>query len=601
MKKLNLLFTALLLLCCVGTAKAEEVTIDGIKYDVVTKAKQAKVIKGGNYSGDIVIPETIEHNGVNYSVTSIGNSAFYECYRLTSITIPNSVTSIGNRAFYGCSRLTSIEIPNSVTSIEDWAFQYCTGLKEVYINNLAAWCGIDFGNRDANPLYFAKILYLNGEQVTELVIPDGVKEIKNFAFEGCSGLTSVTIPNSVTSIGSYAFYYCSGPTSITIPNSVTSIGEWAFGYCTGPTNVEIPNSVTSIEGWAFYGCEGLTSIEIPNSVTSIGNYAFYGCSGLTSITIPNSVKSIGDYAFRYCNGLTSVVIPNSVTSIGWNAFMGCTGLTSITIGTGVKNIGKEAFVKCENLANVYCLATSVPSTNATAFNESYPEYMTLHVPAEALSKYQATTPWSTFGNIIPFSFDLTVSTAGYATLYLDYTVEIPTGVEVYTANAVEGDLLKMQSVEGVIPANTGVIVKAGAGTYAFKGTVNTAPEIGGNLFKGSVENKMVKVPSSSQAYVLSIVDGEVGMYRAELTDGYFLNNANKAYLLLGGIYDEEFGTSAGGQLSNGFRFDFGGITGVSEMKTENGEGKTIYDLQGRVVENPTSGIYIIDGKKVLIK
>ena len=383
MKKLNLLFTALLLLCCVGTAKAEEVTIDGIKYDVVTKAKLATVIRGGNYYGDIVIPEAIEHNGVTCSVTSIeysafdgcsgltsivipnsvtsigkyafwccsrltgvvignsvtsiGEQAFRGCSGLTSIEIPNSVTSIGREAFYDCSRLTSVVIGSSVTSIREDAFRDCSRLNEVHISDLVAWCGIDFGSTDANPLYYAENLFLNGELVTELVIPDGVTKIK---------------------------YY------------------------------------------AFYNCSGLTSIEIPNSVTSIGNYAFYECTGLTSIEIPNSVTSIGEQAFYYCSSLTSVVIGSSVTSIGSLAFYGCSGLTSVTIGSGVKDIRSMAFTKCENLADVYCLSTSVPSTDEDAFDESYPEYMTLHVPAKAIDNYKTKAPWSSFGTIVTLDGDV---------------------------------------------------------------------------------------------------------------------------------------------------------------------------------------------------
>ena len=182
--------------------------------------------------------------------------------------------------------------------------------------------------------------------------------------------------------------------------SVTSIGDEAFSYCSGLTGITIPNSVTSIGVWAFSGCSGLTSITIPNSVTYIGLGAFYGCFGLTSVTIPNSVTSIGDGAFSDCFGLTSVTIPNSVTYIEGSAFSGCSGLTSITIGSGVKNIYYEAFAKCSNLTDVYCLATTVPSTDSDAFNESYPEYMTLHVPASAINNYKTTAPWSSFGNIV---------------------------------------------------------------------------------------------------------------------------------------------------------------------------------------------------------
>ena len=270
-----------------------------------------------------------------------------------------------------------------MTSIGNQAFFYCSGLKEVHINDLVAWCNIDFGSSDANPLYIAHNLYLNNELITELVIPNGVTSIKNNAFAYCSGLTSVTIGNSVTSIGEDAFCGCYGLKSITIPNSVTSIGEGAFGECFGLKSITIPNSVTSIEDGVFGYCLGLTSITIPNSVTSIESYAFNGCYNLTSVTIGNSVTSIGYMAFYNCYGLTSLTIPNSVTSIGNQAFSGC-----------------------ENLTDVYCLATNVPETRNqwgdyyNPFEGSYPEYMTLHVPAEAINSYKTTEPWSSFGNVV---------------------------------------------------------------------------------------------------------------------------------------------------------------------------------------------------------
>ena len=107
----------------------------------------------------------------------------------------------------------------------------------MYITDITAWCGISFGDSDANPLYYAKNLYLNGELVTELVIPDSVTSIGKYAFYNCTSLTSVTIPDSVESIGNYAFYGCTGLTSVTIPDSVESIGDYAFRYCSGLTDV----------------------------------------------------------------------------------------------------------------------------------------------------------------------------------------------------------------------------------------------------------------------------------------------------------------------------------------------------------------------------
>ena len=247
------------------------------------------------------------------SVTSIGYGAFYCCTKLTGIEIPNSVTSIGNSAFYGCKSLTSITIPNSITSIGGLAFDGCSGLKEVHINDIAAWCSIDFSSWESNPLYYAHNLYLNNELITELVIPNGVTSIGNSAFYNCSSLASITIPNSVTSIGNSAFRGCSGLTSVTIGNSVTSIGNYAFFGCKSLTSIVIPNSVTSIGNQAFDGCSGLTSIIIGNSVTSIGISAFSRCSGLTSITIPNSVTSIGERAFSYCSNLKTVINLSNLT------------------------------------------------------------------------------------------------------------------------------------------------------------------------------------------------------------------------------------------------------------------------------------------------
>ena len=139
------------------------------------------------------------------------------------------------------------------------------------------------------------------------------------------------------------------------------------------------------------------------SVESIGYQAFYNCSGLTLVTIPNSVTSIEHAAFSGCSGLTSVTIPNSIESIGSSAFRDCSGLTSVSIGSGVKSIGYEAFANCPELLDVYCYAEKVPFTESDAFDGSYPEYATLHVPDYAVESYKAKEPWSKFGKIIALS------------------------------------------------------------------------------------------------------------------------------------------------------------------------------------------------------
>ena len=270
-----------------------------------------------------------------------------------NLVIPDSVTNIGNYAFYGCESLKSIMIPDSVTSIGTAAFWGCNNLNRVDITDIAAWYKIDFIDYFSNPLFYAHNLYLNGELVENLVIPDGITCIGDYAFLGCSGLTSVTIPDSVTSIGDYVFGDCRNLTSVIIPDSVTSIGESAFEDCNSLMNVTIPDSVTSIGAGAFSGCSDLTSVTIGSGVTSIGNYAFNACYDLMNVTIPDSVTSIGDSVFDDCRNLTSVTIPDGLNIIPKSAFSYCINLKAITIPASMEYIRNDAFSGCDNIKYVF--------------------------------------------------------------------------------------------------------------------------------------------------------------------------------------------------------------------------------------------------------
>ncbi len=366
-QKLQRLAMLMAMLLAFIQANAHDFEVDGIYYNKTSDTTVAVTYQGSSshseaYSGMVVIPEKIAYSGKNYSVTSIGNKAFFICGDLTRVTIPNSVTSIGSYAFSECRRLVSIDIGNSVKTIGDHAFYYC-------------------------------------RSITSVTIPNTVISIDSYAFYNCDKLTSIDIGNSVTSIGEYAFYNCSDLTSIDNENSITSIGDYAFFGCSSLTSIDIGNAVTSIGNSTFSVCSGLTSIDIPDSVTSIGNDAFHSCSGLTSVIIGNSVTLIGDGAFGNCKSLTEFSvgngnknyttidgvlystgytklisypsgkqgefkIPNSVTSIGGSAFSGCDGLTSVIIPNSVTSVGEYAFYNCNGLRkSAYPSSVSDPFSN----------------------------------------------------------------------------------------------------------------------------------------------------------------------------------------------------------------------------------------------
>lgn len=301
------------------------------------------------YSGDVVIPET-----VNNGCTVIGISDF---------------------AFYNCSALESVTIPKTVKFIGDGAFEGCSGLRLVNITDIASWCRIE--NGWSNPLYYADHLYLNGEEVKDLVIPDSVTEINDYAFYGCKGLTSLKIPSSVKCIEQSAFAYCSGLSSVTFANGIESISYSAFNDCTSLASIIIPKSVKDIDGSTFNGCSGLSSIivEPENKIYDSRN----NCNAI--------IETASNTLIRGC---VKTVIPNSVTSLGEYAFQGCSELTSIDIPNNVTSIGSSAFSYCSNLITVYLNATSpLKITSSYTFGSS----MVL-VPTDLFDEYKTMEYWS---------------------------------------------------------------------------------------------------------------------------------------------------------------------------------------------------------------
>ena len=328
---------------------------------------------------------------IGHSVTSIESYAFSYCESLVAVTIPDSVTSINDGAFQGCNSMKTVVIGNRVTNIGMYAFYNCTSLSRVFYNGtIAQWCRITFKDDYSNPVQYAQKLYMDGQLLTEVNIPEGVNSIGNYAFYYCTSITNISIPAGVTSIGYYAFSNCTNLTSIAVPAGVTNIDGNAFSNCRNLTDVTLPENITKIKGRVFLGCISLTDVTIPESVTSIDNDAFNGCTKLTSVTIPASVTNIGKDAFLHCTSLSNVQyngtiaqwcqinfsynssnpvvfaqklyiddmlitdakINNGITRINSYSFYNYKSLRSITIPEGVTSIGSQAFYDCSNLTDV---------------------------------------------------------------------------------------------------------------------------------------------------------------------------------------------------------------------------------------------------------
>jgi hypothetical protein len=332
---------ALACLLCIAPAWGLDFEVDGIRYRVnSTNVNEVSVTSGGNYSGDIIIPEEVTYDGTVYVVLALGERAFSDCSSLASVSIPSSVTTIEMCAFANCSSLASVSIPSSVTTI--------------------------------------------GYQ----------------AFFGCSSLASVSIPSSVTTIRGQAFYRCSSLASVVVPSSVTTIEKLVFWGCSSLADVSIPGSVTTIEEYAFHACSSLADVSIPGSVTTIGQYAFSYCSSLASVAIPGSVTTIEHSVFKGCSSLVSVTIPNSVTAIGKEAFWACHSLASVTLPGSVTTIGEGAFSRCSSLADVTVEWATPLSVSGWTFSLDTPvETATLHVPAGTKALYEAAEVWKDFGTI----------------------------------------------------------------------------------------------------------------------------------------------------------------------------------------------------------
>ena len=385
-----------------------DINVNGLWYLINKTERTAKVTfpsdKHEKYEGNIVIPNSIQYNDVEYEVTSIGEYAFQNCQNLHTIIVSNSITKIEWHAFEGCLKLSAIRLSDQITSIDRSVFAHCVSLTKIQIPASVIFLGEDIfqdcvslqtiiveeGNikfdsrRDCNAI-------IETDTNTLIIgcksskIPEGIEIIKHHAFFGCIGLTNIVIPASVLKIQRDVFINCSHLESIiveqgnltydsrgnsnaiidtysgelvggckntSIPQGVTSIGECAFWGCSYLTNIKIPEGVTAIEGYAFHGCSNLESITMPKGLERIERGAFRDCKSLLSAHIPHSVYHVGDYTFEGCEQLKSVVISKNLTSIRECSFRGCKNLTTIDLPESIVQIERSAFEDCTSLMQV---------------------------------------------------------------------------------------------------------------------------------------------------------------------------------------------------------------------------------------------------------
>ncbi len=420
MKTIKQLLITIAVLLCSTTTYAYDFEVDGIYYNIISATDFTAEVTSGDidYSGEVIIPSTVNYNSRTITVTRIGNYAFKNCDELISVTISDNITSIEYGAFYGCSAIISITIPGHVTSIKDYAFNGCSSLKHLYMEDANTY--LELGNNCDEQLDFYGNIEIHAKgmfydcPLETLYLGRNLKydydydhEYSSFnynisPFNDKTELVSLSISNNVTIIGAYLFRGCSRLTSITIPNSVTKIETSAFAD-TGLTNITIPSSVTKVEAGGFSNCtqlkdlhieDGATTLELETSLINYGvsfgmfehcsletlylgrnlDYnPIYGSSPfhgteLNTVIISNCVSTIETNMFRGCSAITSVIIPNSVKIIGAFAFEDCSAITNVTIPNSVTEILNGAFSGCSKLTNI-TIPNSVISISDKAFSD----------------------------------------------------------------------------------------------------------------------------------------------------------------------------------------------------------------------------------------
>lgn len=564
---------------------------------------------------------TFDQSG-SLDVESIGDYAFEGCSSLKTIIIPKYVSEMGSKVFQDCTNLESIRISASVSKIGSRMFAGCPNLKSIVVeegnekydsrencnaivetatNTLV--CGTE------NSTIPSTITAIGNGAFAEtglknIVIPEGVTSIELQAFENCQDLESVTLPQSLKKLG-YHVFANSGLTSLVIPEGITYLPQGTFNGCKNLETVTLPTTLETIEYNAFSN-SGLTSIFIPKGVTNISSTSFNYCGKLSTISVSdenttydsrNNCNAIIQTATnQILRGTSNTIIPNTATSIGDNAFNDINSLTSIVIPESVTSIGLYAFRFCNSLAEVVCKAKVAPQLKSEAFSNDILSKATLYVPEESVESYKTDGEWKKFSDIQPLPYAYINISAAEKTTYcsehaLDFTnIE---GAKAYIASGFSPSTgVVLLTKVNKVPAGVGFMVIGKEGKYEVPYCETDFTYA--NLLVGTM----------SQTTVASTADGKTNYVLSNGSEGvmfYLANNATvpakKAYLSIPSTIVNEAQVKA-------VRLAFEDDMTTNIIRVEDMTKKTtdkVYGLDGRCKKGLSSGINIVNGKKIYVK
>ncbi len=621
----------------------ESVIYNGITYSVTSIGQFAFSSCSGITS--VEIPN---------SVTAIMGGAFKGCSGLTSVKISNSVYIFWEEAFWGCSGLTSIVIPNSVRYIKGSAFYNCSGLTSIVIPN-----SVESIEQKA---------FSGCYGLTTLCFLGNIPSLSYSIFDGVSSSCKVYVPHgskesymSNSNLRRFDFFEVAAPEMPSLSPAALVINgtpvrwessrdgglTWTKIDCTSnvyvdenPERGKVLYRILNKNGTysdickvTYYDVVPETIAASPATETKIVDesvkftldviddgytYQWYhngvAIEGATENSYEIPVIKSADAGTYYCvvtNPVSSVNSTNveltvnkcsqfiSFPEIGTKTYGDADFKLPATTNKGLPIFYQSMDSDVASISGNTVTITGVGETVIVATQAGNADYLEADYVARRLIVTEYAEPEQ--------NKELTISAAGYATLYLPIAVEIPSDVKVYIGETIKGKYVMLKELKDVIPANTGVVVKAAEGTYEFVPSGDVVAPITNNLFNGTNVDTYITPAEDMVAYVLSMVDGEVGMYRAKLNaEGAFLNNANKVYMELNtnmlGVNNEEIDSSiSGSQLSKGFCFVFPETTNISGVILNSPQTDIYYDLQGRKVSHPTRGMYILNGKKVFVK